>query len=44
MIKYKHCGSEELRKDWVVKGKQLYKCKHTTRDNDQMYSMNKRII
>ena len=38
IAKYRHCGSEELHKDEVVKGKQCYKCKQckgTTRENDQ---------
>ena len=40
MVKHRHCGSEELRKNGVVKGKQRYKCKQckrTTRENDQRY-------
>ena len=40
MIKCRHCGSEELRKDWVVKGKQCYKykqCKGTNRENDKRH-------
>ena len=48
MVKYRHCGSEELRKDGVTEGKQRYKCKQcksTTRENDQRYkySLSKRL-
>ena len=48
MVKCRHCGSEELRKDGVVKGKQRYRCKQckrTTRENDQRYkySLSKRL-
>ena len=48
MIKCRHCGSEELRKDGIAKGKQRYKCKQckrTTGDNDQRYkySLSKRL-
>ncbi len=38
MVKCRHCGGEELRKDWAVKGK------HTTRENEQRYSMNKSVF
>ena len=47
MVKCRHCGIEELRKDGVVKGKQCYKykqCKSTTRENEQRYSMNKSVF
>ena len=40
MVKCRHCGSEELREDGVVKGKQHYKCKQckcTIRENDKRY-------
>ena len=40
MVKCRHCWSEELRKDVVVKDKQCCKCKQcksTTRENDQRY-------
>ena len=37
MAKCRHCWSEELRKDRIAKGKQRYKCKRTTRENDQRY-------
>ncbi len=48
MLRCRHCGSEELRKNGVVKGKQRYKCKQrkrTTRKNDQRYnySLSKRL-
>ena len=48
MVKCRHCWSEELRKDVVVKGKQRYKrkqCKRATRENDQRYkcSLSKRL-
>ena len=48
MVKHRHCGSEELRKNGVVKGKQRYKCKQckrTTRENDKRYkySLSKRL-
>ena len=45
MVKYRHCGCEELSKDGVVKGKQRYKCKRATRKNDQRYkySLSKRL-
>ena len=41
MVKCRHCGSEELRKDEVVKGKQ---CKRPTRENEQGYNMNKKRL
>ena len=37
MVKCRYYGSEQLRKDGIVKGKQRYKCKRTTRENDQRY-------
>ena len=42
MVKCRHCGGEELRKDEIVKGKQ---CKRTTRANYQKYkySLSKRL-
>ena len=48
MVKCRHCGSEELRKDRIVKGEQRYKCKQykrTTRENAQRYkySLSKRL-
>ena len=48
MVKCRHCWSEELRKDVVVKDKQCCKCKQcksTTRENDQRYkySLSKRL-
>ena len=48
MVKCRHCWSEELRKDVVVKGKQRYKrkqCKLATRKNDQRHkcSLSKRL-
>ena len=45
MVKCRYYGSEQLRKNGVVKGKQRYKCKHTTRKNDQRYkySLSKRL-
>ena len=45
MVKCRHCGSEVLRKDGVIKGKQRYKCKRTTKENDQRYkySLSKRL-
>ena len=47
MVKCRHRGSEELRKNGIVKGKQRYKrkqCKRTARENDQRYSMNKSVF
>ena len=38
MVKCRHCGSEELRKDNVVKNTQRHKCKHTIKDNVQRYN------
>ena len=48
MVKCRYCGSEQLRKDEVVKCKQRYKCKQckrTTRENAQRckYSLSKRL-
>ena len=45
MAKCRHCGSAELHKEWVVKGKQRYKCKRITIENDQRYkySLSKRL-
>ena len=45
MVKCRYYGSEQLRKDGIVKGKQRYKCKRTTRENDQRYkySLSKRL-
>ena len=48
MVKCRHCWSEQLRKDGVVKDKQCCKCKQcksTTRENDQRYkySLSKRL-
>ena len=37
MARCRYYGSEQLRKDGIVKGKQRYKCKRTTRENDQRY-------
>ena len=40
MLRRRHCGGEELRKDGVVKGKQHYKCKQckcTIRENDKRH-------
>ena len=48
MVKCRYYGSEQLRKNGVVKGKQRYKCKQckcTIRENDQRYkySLSKRL-
>ena len=40
MLKCRYCGSEELRKDGVVEGKQRHKCKQckgTNRENDKRH-------